>query len=326
MKIVNNDNYNQMVVQKGKDLITFFTPTYNRSKFLLRIEDCLLQQTCKDFVWIIVNDGSKDNTEEIVENILNKEDLPLKYISKKNGGKHSAFKAAFEHCETTYFQCMDDDDIYYPDAVEFFLNKWRQIKEEGREDIGAIRTLAKYPNGSYSVNFPVNEGEEYDASTIETQFVMRRSQENWTCYDYSKLASVDLFKPYWLSDQHKFVTERIWQTRFARKFKCRYVNIALREYRDDNVVSLSHGIKSKQHYFDLFLNNKIMLDEQIDLIREYDNKSIMRRILIVNILRSYLGIPYEDLIKNTESNYLKKLYCITRIPSFWGGLTITLLK
>ena len=160
--ISRNEKYVEKVAVKGKDFLTFFTPTYNRATFLPRIEECLRQQTCKDFVWIIVNDGSKDNTDEVAGEIVEKNELPVMFISKPNGGKHSAFRAAFEQCETTYFQCMDDDDIYFPEAVEFFLNKWKEIKKEGIDGIGAIRTLARHPDGSYSVNFKVEEGEEYD--------------------------------------------------------------------------------------------------------------------------------------------------------------------
>lgn len=322
--ITSNEKYMEMVAEKGKDLLTFFTPTYNRANFLLRIEDCLCQQTCKDFVWIVVNDGSKDNTDEVAGAILEKNNLPVKFISKPNGGKHSAFRAAFEQCETTYFQCMDDDDIYFPEAVGFFIDKWKEIKSEGREEIGAIRTLARHPDGSYSANFVVKEGAEYDASTIETNYIMKRRQENWTCYDTGKLRSIDLFKDYWMSDQQKFVTESIWQTRFARKYKCRYVNKAFREYRADAETRLTGGEKSKQHYLDLFLNEKVTLDEQIDLISKYCKGSLLRRTTLVNCLRDYLDIDYNELLRHTESEKLKYYYRLTWLPSLFGKSIIRL--
>lgn len=316
--ISRNEKYVEKVAVKGKDFLTFFTPTYNRATFLPRIEECLRQQTCKDFVWIIVNDGSKDNTDEVAGEIVEKNELPVMFISKPNGGKHSAFRAAFEQCETTYFQCMDDDDIYFPEAVEFFLNKWKEIKKEGIDGIGAIRTLARHPDGSYSVNFKVEEGEEYDASTIETNYIMKRRQENWTCYDAAKLRSVALFKSYWMSDCHKFVAESIWQTRFARKYKCRYVNKAFREYRSDAENRLSGGEKSRQHYLDLFLNEKVTLDEQIDLISKYSKGSLLRRATMVNCLRDYLDISYSDLMKHTDSKKLRCYYRLSWLPSLFG--------
>jgi len=313
-----NDKYRLEVEDKRKARITFFTPTYNRARFIPRVENCLTNQTCKDFVWIIVNDGSKDNTDEIAMSILQKEELPIKYISKPNGGKHSAFRAALEQCETSYFQCMDDDDLYFPGAVDFFLRKWSDIKKVGNEDIGAIRTLTKRPDGSYMANFDVKENEEYDADTTESYYILKRIQENWTCYDTAKLASIDLFKTYWMSECHKFVVESIWQTRFARKFKCRFVNVAFREYREDDVVSLTRAEKSRQHYLDVFLNNKVTLDEQIDIILKYDWIELARRIVLVNFFRDYLDIGFGDLMKNTDSHLLRVLYCLTWLPSLVG--------
>lgn len=317
-----NNTYISKLSEKGNHLITFFTPTFNRAPFLSRIEDFLVNQTCKNFVWIIVNDGSKDNTDEVVKEILRRELLPVKFISKPNGGKHSAFKAALEACETTYFQCMDDDDIYLENAVEFFVKKWAEIKSENNDEIGAIRTLSRYPDGTFVTNFQVKIDEEYDASTIETNFVMKRRQENWTCYDTAKLRSVDLFKNYWMDQQQKFLSEGIWQTRFARKYKCRYVHQCYREYRSDDNVSLSRSIKNRQHYVDVFLNEKLVLDEQIDLVLKYNKLSIPKRIMLVNCLRDYLDIKYIDLLRNTQSCFLKFCYILTWIPSLFGKYII----
>lgn len=326
IKIFCNDSYKNKILGGKDPLLTFFTPTYNRANFLARIEDCLHKQTCRDFVWIIVNDGSKDNTETVAMSILRKEHLPIKFISKPNGGKHSAFKAALEQCETAYFQCMDDDDIYFPDAVEFFLRKWADIKSSGDETIGAIRTLSRRPNGTYSADFEIVEGDEYKASTIEVNYVMKRHMENWTCYDAKKLGSVNLFEPYWMSDQHKFVMESIWQTRFARKYKCLYVNKTFREYRDDSEISLMHGVKGRQHYIDTFLNMKVALDEQYDLIIKYRGEwALLKSVLIVNMLRQYLGIGYEKMISSVNNKRLRHLYGFTRIPSFLGKAVLTIV-
>lgn len=324
IKIIGNERYKNKLSGTKGNAITFFTPTYNRARFLARIEICLLKQTNKDFVWIIVNDGSKDDTYDVATGILSKNELPILFISKPNGGKHSAFKAALAQCQTRYFQCMDDDDVYLPNAVEFFLTKWTEIKASSNEEIGAIRTLAKHPDGSYSANFEIVEGEEYIASTIETNYVMKRRQENWTCYDSEKLRSIDLFPTYWMSDQHKFVAESTWQTRFARMYKCLYVNRAFREYRSDDSVSLSRGVKSRQHYLDLFLNEKIILDEQMDLILQYSKASLIIRVLIINFLRDYLDISYRELIKNTDKTLAKNLYRLTWIPSLLGKRIIKL--
>ncbi len=126
-----------------------------------------------------------------------------------------------------------------------------------------------------------------------------------------------------MSDKHKFVAELIWQTRFARKYKCRYINRAFREYRNDDEYSLSRSKKTYQHYLDFFLNKKIILDEQIDLIEKYKGiRSIIKSTLIINILRDYLDISFFELLKNTINVKIKVLYLFSYIPSLVGKYII----
>lgn len=317
-----NNLYNKLIAQ-NKDLITLFTPTYNRAKFLTRLYECMLKQTNKDFVWIIVKDGSTDNTDDIVMELMGREELPVKYISKSNGGKHTAFKVALENCETEYFQCMDDDDIYFQDAMEFFHYKWREIKDKGYTQVGAIRTLARKPDGTYKTNFSItknNYGTEYIATTLENNYVYHKIQENWTCYLTSALRDVELFpKKYWLFCQHKFFTEGIWQGRFARKFSCLYVLKAFREYHEDDEYSLMRQPKSRQFYVDRFINSKMILDEQYDYISKRKIE-LFKRCLTLNWVRAHIGIKFSELLKETASWKLKLYYCLsypTTMLSSW---------
>lgn len=318
-RVVCNKTYEGKIKSGGDGLLTFFTPSYNRAKFLHRLAECVEGQTCKDFVWIIVNDGSKDNTDDVVYEILNKERVPLMYISKSNGGKHSAFKVALENCQTSYFQCMDDDDLYDANAVNFFLDKWKEIKSKHLDNIGAIRTLARRNDGSYSTNFPITEdnyGKEYIATTLENNYIYHRIQENWTCYDTEKLKSVDLFPTdYWLSEKHKFFDESIWQSRFARQYSCLYVNMAFREYRDDDDVSLMRRPKSHQYFVDRFINAKMVLEEQYDYISK-SKVGFIKRCLILNWYRSLAGIKMQELYKHISNQRIKRWLIMTYPTTF----------
>ena len=77
--------------------ITIFTPTYNRAHTLVRTYNSLCQQTCKDFEWLIIDDGSTDNTYEIVQEWIEESDFKIRYIYKENGGKHTALNVAFKN-------------------------------------------------------------------------------------------------------------------------------------------------------------------------------------------------------------------------------------
>lgn len=312
MKIINtlqNNQYDLFIQNMNKDYISIFTPTYNRALFLNRIYDCLVKQTCKKFIWIIVNDGSDDNTDEVVLNILNKEKLPIVYVKKTNGGKHSAFKIALDLTLTNYFMCMDDDDIYSENSVESLLKIWDDCR---CNEVGAIRTLVKKSNGELCSNVYFQANNEFvDRTTLEQRYVYNIIQENWTCYKTMYLKSVDLFPSnYWLSEQHTFFSESIWQGRFARKYKCRYVNIVLREYTDDAPVSLMRSKKDRKHYVNMFINSWFLLEEQSDYM---DITTELKLLFIVSILRWKLAIPLKDLLHNTKRLYMNLLYGI-----FWG--------
>ena len=69
-------------------MITILTPTYNRAKLLNRLYQSLCLQTVQNFEWIIVNDGSKDNTDEIVHTFISENKININYLKQKNGGKH----------------------------------------------------------------------------------------------------------------------------------------------------------------------------------------------------------------------------------------------
>ena len=118
-------------MKKNEVLLTVFTPAYNRASTLSRTYESLLNQRCKSFVWLIIDDGSVDNTEELVRNWQKKENgFEITYIYKENGGMHTAHNVAYENITTELNICIDSDDILGEDAVEKILNKWHEIKEK----------------------------------------------------------------------------------------------------------------------------------------------------------------------------------------------------
>ncbi len=112
--------------------LTIFTPAYNRAHTLPRTYESMCQQKCKDFIWLIVDDGSQDNTAELVRLWQARDNgFEIRYIYKENGGMHTAHNTAYEHIDTELNTCIDSDDKLAPDAVEKILRKWDQVKDQG---------------------------------------------------------------------------------------------------------------------------------------------------------------------------------------------------
>ena len=107
--------------------LTVFTPAYNRAHTLPRTYESLLRQDCKDFLWLIVDDGSTDNTAELVRDWQSRDSgFEIQYIYKENGGMHTAHNTAYENIDTELNTCIDSDDYMTDDAVEKIVNCWRK--------------------------------------------------------------------------------------------------------------------------------------------------------------------------------------------------------
>lgn len=111
-------------------MLTIFTPTYNRAHFLKRVFDSLLLQNCHDFEWLIIDDGSSDETENVVQAFLSNSSFSVRYIKKENGGKHTAHNTAVKEARGEFILCLDSDDELVPEAVNIVNNCVHNIKED----------------------------------------------------------------------------------------------------------------------------------------------------------------------------------------------------
>ncbi|MGM7721160.1 glycosyltransferase family 2 protein [Metabacillus sp. Hm71] len=105
--------------------LTVFTPTFNRAYTLHLCYESLKRQTSKDFVWLIIDDGSTDNTKELIQMWINEKKVPIRYHYQKNQGMHGAHNAAYELIETELNVCIDSDDYMADDAVEKIVEFWQ---------------------------------------------------------------------------------------------------------------------------------------------------------------------------------------------------------
>lgn len=120
-------------MEKQNDVfLTVFTPAYNRAHTITRTYESLLNQNCKDFIWLIVDDGSTDNTAELVKQWQKKDNgFEIQYIYKENGGMHTAHNTAYENIHTELNVCIDSDDCMGENAVKIILEKWEEVKDKG---------------------------------------------------------------------------------------------------------------------------------------------------------------------------------------------------
>lgn len=112
--------------------LTIFTPTYNRGSLLAIAYEHLCQQTSKDFIWLIVDDGSSDNTRMLIEQWKQEEIIQIRYYYQSNQGKMRAHNRGVIMADTELFICVDSDDFLVEDGVETICNVWDNLNSIGQ--------------------------------------------------------------------------------------------------------------------------------------------------------------------------------------------------
>ena len=119
--------------------LTVFTPSFNRAYSLPGTYRSLCEQDCKDFVWLIIDDGSSDGTDKLVAGWQSSDNgFEIRYVFRENGGMHAAHNTAYENIDTELNVCIDSDDEMAPGAVGMILRKWEEVKDLGYAGIVAL--------------------------------------------------------------------------------------------------------------------------------------------------------------------------------------------
>lgn len=210
--------------------LSIVTPTYNRGELLRNCFLSLQKQTDPRFEWIIVDDGSTDNTEQIVSQFVTEApDMQIVYVKKPNGGKHTALNASHEYIRRKYVMTLDSDDSLLPNAVETVLKYWDEYQKDTR--IGMVIFLRGDPEGNPRA-YAEKEGIPGDYRKLKRICV--------TSSDCCEVIRTDLFLqyPFPVFEQERFMSEGVLWRRVAMTHKCVYINqvIYICEYLDGGLT------------------------------------------------------------------------------------------
>lgn len=108
--------------------LTVFTPSFNRAYCLDQLYNSLVQQSSKDFCWLIIDDGSSDNTKELVQSWIDENLIDIQYHHQENQGMHGGHNSAYKLIKTELNLCIDSDDFMPANGVELILKQWSEVK------------------------------------------------------------------------------------------------------------------------------------------------------------------------------------------------------
>lgn len=195
---------------KMEKLLTIFTPTYNRQELLKNLYNSLKNQTDKNFTWLIVDDGSTDDTEQVVTEFIKEKSIDICYKKKQNGGKHSAMDFAHSICETEYIACVDSDDLLTSKAVEEIYKDLDYANNENC--VGLVYRRATKELKPFSDNWVENNKEIY--------FYELDKKYGYNC-DTFLVFKTDIVRNYKFPkfENEKFVTEKVLYNQFMFEYK-----------------------------------------------------------------------------------------------------------
>lgn len=235
--------------------ITVFTPAYNRENTLGRLYNSLLIQDYKEFEWIIVDDGSLDNTEELVASWIKQRKINIRYYKQVNGGKHRAINRGLAHASGELFFIVDSDDYLLENSLSLVKKYYQDIKSN--DDIIGLVGFRCHPNGQIF-------GGGLPKKTIDADIFEIHDKYNLKAVDKAKIIKTNEFRKFLFPDikGENFVAESIIWNRMALNYKYRYIDEAIYvcEYLEHGLSYNSIRNRRKNSRYSCLLYNELMVN------------------------------------------------------------------
>jgi len=253
-----------------------FTATYNRANYLSKVYQSLVNQTFKDFEWIIVDDGSSDNTELIIKEYIKDNKVKnIKYIRKENEGKHTAWRAASNYFKGKYTITLDSDDYLTPRALEIFDLYWRELEHNIEyEEFWEVKARAQYEEGKL-VGLPL-PSKIFDSTSVEFAYKFGFKGDLHGCRKTAILQTVAAVPEKFIFDKYcNNFQESIRWFRAGKKYKTRYIEevTEIVNTNDENRLSNPAMKFNQKHFYNRIVSSKYLIEENRKYMFKWDIKS-----------------------------------------------------
>lgn len=311
-----------------------FTPTYNRAHTLHRVYDSLCAQTLRDFEWIVIDDGSTDNTTDLVADWIKTAGFPIRYFKQEHSGKHIAHNLAVRQARGYFFAPLDSDDALLPDSLERIRGVWNAIDFSDQAAFSGVGGLCRDQHGMIiGDRFPKSP---FDSNIRELVYGLRIRGEKWG------VTRTDVFRQFPFPELAgtQFIPEGLLGLQMSRAYRRRYVNEVFRiYYRFENEepgknltnrTNVSADAPGRLYYYRWVLNNEL----------EYfwrSPVSFMKSAVMLPILAKSSNQSFRDLLRSLETPggtilvfltlpFASLLYALNKIPVLFRNIRQEIIR
>ncbi len=282
-------------------IVTIITPTYNRAQLLPRLYESLVDQTLQDFEWMVIDDGSKDNTEELIQGYIMEQKIPIHYEKQQNAGKHTALNRGIAQIQSELTFIVDSDDYLTPDAVEIIIKYHNNYRKT--DNLCGYSFLRCHQDGRVNTAyFPEDE-------KTDTYLSVRINGNIGG--DKAEVFYTDILKqyPFPVFEGEKYMPEDAVWMQMSGPYNMLHVNksIYICDYLDDGLTNTGRRMKIKSPKGMMF-RSKVYLDNP-----DVCMKVRIKMMLLYIIYGKFAGCRPAEL-RNGVKNRL--LYAVCSPPAF----------
>lgn len=240
--------------------LTVFTPVYNRAYIISHLYQSLCRQSSTDFEWLVVDDGSTDDIDALINGFIAENKINIRYFKQANGGKHRAINKGVAEAHGALFFIVDSDDYLIDNAVEWIISKSTEISDD--DSFAGISGLRIQPNGS-------KIGGENDFTEIDADAISIRVRFHVTG-DLAEIYKTDVLRRFPFPDipDEKFCSEGLVWNRIAMtglKLRYCYQPLYVCEYLGDGLTAGRVKCRRESPEYSLILYSEALKNPIIPL-------------------------------------------------------------
>lgn len=276
--------------------LTILTPTYNRRHTIVKLYESLKRQSVKNFQWLVVDDGSVDDTRDYFQDVIKDEEIVIEYYYKENGGKHTALNFSHPYIKGELLCIVDSDDYLADNAIEKILTNWKNYKNN--DNICGMTFLKGYDKNC-SVSKNCNDG----ISVVSNHIKYRVNDERKG--DYCEVIRSNLFNSisFPVFSNEKFLSESYLWNKIGFEYDTVYINeiIYICEYLEGGLTKAGRRLRIQCPYGGM--------EDCKTYFEKNDKRKVKLKILIKEAwlficYGKFAGLKMSEIIKKSDKKWL----------------------